>query len=98
MFNDAQVSDHFAIIPTNNPPKKLNDEEQKIYDMVTRRFLAVFFPSAEYDVTTRISTVAEHAFKTEGKVLVHRGWLAAYDRANSGEKTLPALTDSYNFV
>lgn len=93
VFNDAQVSDHFAIIPTNNPPKKLNDDEQKIYDMVTRRFLAVFHPPAQYDVTTRMTEAAGHAFKTEGKVLVDRGWLAAYDRTNGGEKTLPALSD-----
>jgi len=93
VFNNSQISDHFAIIPTNNPPKKLSDDEQKIYDMVVRRFLAVFYPAAEYDVTTRLSVVADFTFKTEGKVLVHRGWLAAYDRVSNGEKTLPALSD-----
>lgn len=94
VFNDAQVSDHFAIIPTNNPPGKLNTEEQKIYDMVTRRFLSVFHPSAEYDVTIRLTQAGNHTFKTEGKILVHRGWLAAYDRDNSKDKNLPALIDA----
>ena len=94
VFNNAQISDHFAIIPTNISPKKLNDDEQKIYDMVTRRFLAVFHPPAQYDVTTRLSVAAGHTFKTEGKVLVDSGWLAAYDRTNGGESTLPALSDA----
>ena len=92
VFNNAQISDHFAIIPTNNPPKKLSSDEAKIYDMVVRRFLSVFFPPAEYDVTTRLSVVCDHTFKTEGKVLVHQGWLAAYDRTNNAEKTLPPLS------
>jgi DNA topoisomerase-3 len=94
VFNNAQVSDHFAIIPTDNPPKKLTDEEQRIYDMVTRRFLAVFFPPAEYDETTRLTTLCGHTFKTSGKVLVHRGWLEAYDRDAAKDSTLIALSDA----
>ncbi|MCG8526116.1 MAG: DNA topoisomerase III [Opitutales bacterium] len=94
VFNNSQISDHFAIIPTNKKPGKLKDEEFKIYDMVVRRFLSVFYPPAEYDVTTRLSEVAGHKFKTEGKVLVHRGWLEAYGRENGKEKTLPALSDT----
>ena len=94
VFNNAQVSDHFAIIPTNNPPKKLNAEEEKIYDMVTRRFLAVFYPSAQYDVTTRLTEAEGCTFKTEGKVLIIQGWLAAYDRNNGNGKDLPALSDA----
>ncbi|MEY2549170.1 MAG: topoisomerase, partial [Verrucomicrobiota bacterium] len=69
IFNNAQISDHFAIIPTTSEAKNLDDAEAKIYDMVARRFVAVFFPSAEFDITTRFSQVAEHRFKTEGKVL-----------------------------
>ncbi|MCS6786480.1 MAG: DNA topoisomerase III [Thiobacillaceae bacterium] len=80
IFNDAKVSDHFAIIPTGATPKALNELEWKLYDLVTRRFLAVFFPAAEYQVTTRITRVGEHAFKTEGRVLVNPGWLAVYGR------------------
>jgi DNA topoisomerase-3 len=80
IFNNAKVSDHFAIIPTGTEPKSLSEAEQKIYDLVTRRFLAVFFPAAEYNVTTRITRVEKEAFKTEGKVLVTAGWLAVYGK------------------
>jgi DNA topoisomerase-3 len=58
IFDNAKVSDHFAIIPTLLAPHSLSEAEQKIYDLVVRRFMAVFFPSAEYQITTRISTVA----------------------------------------
>jgi DNA topoisomerase III len=99
IFNNAQISDHFAIIPTAVVPSKLEDLEAKIYDMIARRFVATFFPSAEFDVTTRISTVAPgHAFKTEGKVLTQPGWLAVYGRSavDDDAKALPALAPSDN--
>ena len=80
VFDDSKVSDHFAIIPTLQEPGALSDAEQKLYDLVVRRFLAVFFPAAEYRVTTRISQVLTHHFKTEGKVLVKAGWLAIYGK------------------
>ena len=80
IFNNTKISDHFAIIPTGTPPKSLNEIEQKLYDLVTRRFLAVFYPAAEYSVTTRITRVEKEAFKTEGKVLVNPGWLAVYGK------------------
>jgi DNA topoisomerase-3 len=89
VFDNAKVSDHFAIIPTLQAPSGLSEAEQKVYDLVVRRFMAVFFPSAEYQVTTRISTVqaqgAEHNFKTEGKVLVKPGWLAIYGKEAADE-------------
>src|SRR3989440_5395301 len=96
IFNNAQISDHFAIIPTTSEAKHLDDAETKIYDMVAQRFVAVFFPSAEFDVTTRFSQVAEHKFKTEGKVLTAPGWLEVYGRAVIDEdskdgKALPPL-------
>jgi DNA topoisomerase III len=80
IFDNAKISDHFAIIPTLQTPKALNDLEQKLYDMVVKRFLAVFFPPAEYLQTTRITRVADEAFKSEGKVLVNPGWLAIYGK------------------
>jgi len=80
VFDNSKVSDHFAIIPTLETPRSLSEAEQKIYDLVARRFLAIFFPAAEYLVTTRITTVEQHQFKTEGKVLVEPGWLAVYGR------------------
>lgn len=85
IFDNSKVSDHFAIIPTTQAPSGLSEAEQKLYDLVVRRFMAVFFPSAEYTVTTRISTVAPHSFKTEGKVLVKPGWLAIYGKEAADE-------------
>ncbi|QAZ41463.1 DNA topoisomerase III [Methylibium sp. Pch-M] len=84
IFDNAKVSDHFAIIPTLQAPKSLTEVEAKLYDLVVKRFLAVFYPPAEFLVTTRISTVkagsAEHRFQTHGKVMVKPGWLAVYGR------------------
>ena len=80
IFNNAKISDHFAIIPTLQAPKHLSEPEQKLYDLVVKRFLAVFYPAAEYLLTTRITRVESEPFKTEGKVLVNPGWLAVYGR------------------
>ncbi|WP_199534741.1 DNA topoisomerase III [Rhodoferax lacus] len=85
VFDNAKVSDHFAIIPTLQAPSGLSEAEQKVYDLVVRRFMAVFFPSAEYQVTTRITKALEHSFKTEGKVLVKPGWLAIYGKEAAEE-------------
>ena len=93
IFDNRKVSDHFAIIPTLQVPRELSDAEAKIYDLVLRRFLAVFFPSAEFRLTTRITRVLEHSFKTEGKVLVSPGWLAIYGRqAQGSEDTLVPIS------
>ncbi|MDQ8020266.1 MAG: DNA topoisomerase III [Moraxellaceae bacterium] len=85
IFNNAKISDHFAIVPTGAQPKTLSEAEWKIYDLVTKRFLAVFYPAAEYMVTTRITRVAGESFKTEGKVLVNPGWLAIYGKEAASE-------------
>nr|HMN65635.1 DNA topoisomerase [Burkholderiaceae bacterium] len=90
IFDNSKVSDHFAIIPTLLAPKAggLSDAEHRVYDLVVRRFLAVFFPAAEYLVTTRVTTVEGESFKTEGKVLVNPGWLAIYGREGVADATL----------
>ncbi|MDP3761235.1 MAG: DNA topoisomerase III [Ramlibacter sp.] len=87
IFDNAKVSDHFAIIPTLQAPSGLSEAEQKLYDLVVRRFLSVFFPSAEFMVTTRISQAVGHSFKTEGKVLVKPGWLAIWGKEAAAEVT-----------
>ncbi|MEY4087891.1 MAG: hypothetical protein RJB55_162, partial [Verrucomicrobiota bacterium] len=97
IFNNEQISDHFAIIPTVNEPKNLEDMEAKVYDMIARRFVAAFHPAAEFDVTTRISTVTPgHDFRTEGKVLTFAGWLAVYGKTSVDDspdsRALPALS------
>ncbi len=91
IFNNAKISDHFAIIPTPQAPKALNEVEQKLYDLVVRQFLAVFYPSAEYLVTTRITRVEKEAFKSEGKVLVNAGWLEVHGKAAAEDGDSPNL-------
>ena len=105
IFDNSKISDHFAIIPTLQAPKTLSEPEQKLYDLVVRRFLAVFFPAAEYQVTTRITTVSGHQFKTEGKVLINPGWLTVYGKSSQDDKELVAVdanekvqTESVNAV
>ena len=93
VFDNTKVSDHFAIIPTLLAPKSLTEAEAKLYDMVVKRFIAVFYPPAEYMVTTRITKVAatvaglgnEQHFQTNGKVLVNPGWLAVYGKEAQDE-------------
>jgi len=80
IFDNKKISDHFAIIPTLQTPRHLSDAEAKLYDLVVKRFLAVFFPAAEYLVTTRITRVEAEAFKTEGKVMTEAGWLEVYGK------------------
>jgi DNA topoisomerase-3 len=80
IFDNTKISDHFAIIPTGQLPKSLSEPEQKLYDLVVRRFMAIFFPAAEYLVTTRFTEVSGHQFKTEGKILTTPGWLSVYGK------------------
>jgi DNA topoisomerase-3 len=77
---DDKVGDHHAIIPTNSAHTldKLSDDDRRIYDLVARRFLAVFHPEAEFENTKVETTVAGHVFRTRGKVLLMAGWRAAY--------------------
>jgi len=85
IFDNSKISDHFAIIPTLQLPKALSEPEQKLYDLVVRRFLAVFYPAAEYLQTTRITIVEKHHFKSEGKVLQKPGWLKIYGKEAQSE-------------
>jgi DNA topoisomerase III len=87
IFDNSKISDHFAIIPTQQAPKNLNEIEAKLYDFVVKRFLAVFYPSAEFTQTTRITRVAGEPFRSEGKVLVNAGWLAVYGRDAETDET-----------
>jgi DNA topoisomerase-3 len=91
IFNNAKVSDHFAIIPTTQTPHGLSEPERKLYDLVTRRFLAIFYPAAEFLETNRITRVEGEPFKSAGKVLVNPGWLAVYGKEAESDDT-PTLT------
>ncbi len=90
IFNNAKVSDHFAIIPTSFSPKGLSEPEQKLYDLVTKRFLAIFYPAAEFLETTRITRVEDEPFKSAGKVLMVPGWLTVYGKQSDSDET-PSL-------
>jgi DNA topoisomerase-3 len=91
IFNNAKVSDHFAIIPTTQAPKGLSEPEQKLYDLVTKRFLAIFYPAAEFLETTRITRVEGEPFKSSGKVLVQPGWLTVYGKEAQSDDDAPNL-------
>jgi DNA topoisomerase-3 len=83
VVDDAKVTDHHAIIPTNaerHPWDKIaaNEDDRRIYDLVVRRFLAVFHPEAVFENTRVETTVADHVFRTRGKLLLVPGWRAAY--------------------
>jgi len=90
IFDNSKISDHFAIIPTGEQASGLNAVEAMVYDLVVRRFVAVFHPSAEYLQTTRLTIVAGESFKSEGRVLVKEGWLAVYGR-DASEEDVPKL-------
>ncbi len=97
IFNNAQISDHFAIIPTGQTSSKLSTDEAKIYDMVVRRFIAIFYPPAEFDETTRTTTVdGDLLFKTAGKVLVEPGYLAVYGKAQLDKELPPLIEEDRN--
>jgi DNA topoisomerase-3 len=77
---DDKVGDHHAIIPTNSAHAldKLSDDDRRVFDMVARRFLAVFHPEAVFENTKVETTVASHVFRTRGKVLLVPGWRGVY--------------------
>ena len=97
IFNNAKISDHFAIVPTGKvPTAALKEQEQKIFDLVTKRLIAIFFPSAEFETTRRITRIENDSFLTTGKVLVEPGYLEVYGRkpgvATEKNELIPAET------
>jgi DNA topoisomerase III len=88
VVNDKRVEDHHAIIPTRSEHElgKMGPDEARIYDLVAKRFLAVFHPDAVYERTRVETTVAEHVFRTSGRVLVEAGWKAVYGEEAQAER------------
>jgi DNA topoisomerase-3 len=81
VVNDAKVTDHHAIIPTRadrHPVEKMNEDDRRIYDLVVRRFLAVFHPDAVFENTRVETTVSGHVFRTRGKLMLVPGWRGVY--------------------
>ncbi|MCX7914915.1 MAG: DNA topoisomerase 3 [Verrucomicrobiae bacterium] len=93
IFNNAKVGDHFAIIPTGREAGTLDDTERTVYELIVKRFIAAFYPAAQFEATTRITRVAGEPFKTEGKILIEPGWLEVYGKQEDkeGETSLPAV-------
>ncbi|UML53350.1 DNA topoisomerase III [Bacillus subtilis] len=98
--NDAKVSDHHAIIPTEEPLvlSSLSDKERKLYDLIAKRFLAVLMPAFEYEETKVIAEIGGETFTAKGKTVQSQGWKAVYDMADEDDEqeddrdqTLPAL-------
>src|SRR2546423_1823831 len=89
VVDDEKVGDHHASIPTNaqHVLERMNEDDRKVYDMVARRFLAAFHPGAVFENTRVETTVAEHIFRTRGKVLIEAGWRGVYgELADSGRE------------
>ncbi|WP_113062662.1 DNA topoisomerase [Oligella urethralis] len=85
IFNDAKISDHFAIIPTGHLPSDLDEDEQNIYDLIVKRFIAIFYPPAEYNHTKRLTSFDTYRFSTTGNVLITSGWLEVFDYESDNE-------------
>ena len=108
VVNDKKVTDHHAIIPTRaeHDLSKMGDDERRIYDLVAKRFLAIFHPDAVFERTRVETTVSEkeHVFRTSGRILVEAGWRAVYGQEafdspdkpeddTGGEQMLPELRE-----
>ena len=102
VFDTSKVTDHHAIIPTGQVPSGLSDAEMRVYDLIARRFIAVFYPDCKFATTTVKGKVEKVEFKTSGKEILSPGWRAVYasdelaqtaddGRQQDEEKTLPAF-------
>lgn len=104
VFDSSKVTDHHAIIPTGVMPKNLTLEEQKVYDLVCRRFIAAFYPDCKFSTTTVLGEAAEIPFKTTGKQILDAGWRLIYtqesknddEETKNEERTLPLFVKGEN--
>lgn len=91
VFDTSKVTDHHAIIPTGVPPRGLTDDEQKVFDLVARRFIAAFYPDCKFATTTVLGKVENIEFKASGKLITDQGWRVVYAEQNTAdtqEKTI----------
>lgn len=103
VFDNSKVTDHHAIIPTGVEAKGLTDIESNVYDLVTRRFIAVFYPDCKFSTTTVLGKVNDIQFKTTGKVILDQGWRVLFgkesteeEKEQTEEKTLPQFSVGEN--
>jgi len=101
VFDNEKVTDHHAIIPTGVQPSGISSDEQKIYDLIARRLIAVFYPECKVSNTTVLGKVATLPFKASGKQILDKGWRVIYEALESKttqkeereEKVLPLFTE-----
>lgn len=85
VFDTSKVTDHHAIIPTGVPPRGLTDDEQKVFDLVARRFIAAFYPDCKFATTTVLGKVEDIEFKASGKLITDQGWRVVYAEQNTAD-------------
>jgi DNA topoisomerase-3 len=99
VFDDKKVTDHHAIIPTGIVPSGISPQEQHIYDLITRRFIAAFYPECKVSNTTVLGKVGQIEFKATGKQIIEPGWRAVYTNEETSkkeaeeEKVMPLFTE-----
>ena len=101
VFDSSKVTDHHAIIPTGVPATNLTDIERHVYDLIARRFIAVFYPDCKFATTTVLGKVEKVDFKVTGKTILDEGWRTVYGKEkqeedtsandNAEERTLPVF-------
>lgn len=91
VFDSSKVTDHHAIIPTGVAPQNLSDMEMKVFDLVARRFISVFYPDCKFATTTVLGEAADVPFKATGKLILEPGWRAVYQAVRSQQQ--PAEND-----
>jgi DNA topoisomerase III len=92
VFDNSKVTDHHAIIPTGVNPTSLTSEERKVYDLVTRRFIAAFYPDCKFSTTTVLGAVEDVTFKVTGKQILEQGWRVVFEK-DAPKKDLSAEDD-----
>ena len=87
VFDSSKVTDHHAIIPTGVPATNLTDIERHVYDLIARRFIAVFYPDCKFATTTVLGKVEKVEFKVTGKTILDEGWRVVYGKEKQEEET-----------
>lgn len=96
VFDSSKVTDHHAIIPTGVPATSLTDMERNVYDLIARRFIAVFYPDCKFSTTTVLGTVDDVEFKTSGKEILSPGWRASTHSKTTLQRTTMRSTRTRN--
>jgi DNA topoisomerase-3 len=87
VFDDKKITDHHAIIPTGIAPSGITPDEQRIYDLIARRFIAVFYPECKVSNTTVLGKVDQLTFKATGKQIIEKGWRILYEDLKTKEES-----------